>query len=212
MRSCTRRLRINTVGSPVRLSQGQKTLDARGALHLAANPRHWMGMTRRREENRRLGGIYGPILFRKGALRRGQRDRTAGIYPAFEWEDRASLALMECALFLLIRSSASWAMSPRRLKKSWSASCAIRLNQPLQSSVGTSWRRGRRMSVLLLGDSSIRVRFCHEGPQDPSVLVGDGDAGSIGTAETRLLGDPATPGIGLRCGSRHDGTCSMDQQ
>ena len=125
---------------------------------------------------------------------------------------RVSLALMECALFLLIRSSASWAMSPRRLKKSWSASCAIRLNQPLQSSVGTSWRRGRRMSVLLLGDSSIRVRFCHEGPQDPSVLVGDGDAGSIGTAETRLLGDPATPGIGLRCGSRHDGTCSMDQQ
>jgi hypothetical protein len=79
------------------------------------------------------GGIYGPILFRKGALRRGQRDRTAGIYPACEWEDHASLALMECALFLLIRSSASWAMSPSRFKKSWSASCAITLNQPLQS-------------------------------------------------------------------------------
>lgn len=140
------------------------------------------------------------------------QDKTANVYPAYQWGVIAALALMVSALFHLIGFSAPKASTLFRFQKSGvSRLCHHAVSAPAVMD-GNRSHLIRVTSCASLGSASIRSLSRHQSPQDPDILVRHRDTRPIGASPTLQAGDPAASRVRLRSRANHHGARPMDQE
>ena len=140
------------------------------------------------------------------------QDKTANVYPAYQWGVVAALALMVSALFHLIGFSAPKASTLFRFQKSGlSRLCHHSVSAPAVMD-GNCGHLIRITLCASLGRASIRCLSRHQRPQDPDILVRDRHTRPIGASPTLQAGDPAASRVSLRSRANHHGARPMDQE
>ena len=138
-----------------------------------------------------------PTVSRYG--RTATRKRTdAVIYPACHVKATGSLqALMKSALLLLIKSEASKAVSQSRVWRSRSDLSCHQFRRTL--GIVQESRYEQSLPRLLAGGScSILLLVRQERPDNPGVLIGSRDGGTVFSPSGNKRREPPTPGVSLR--------------